>query len=136
MQLLMRVPFIALLKMLEASLSFHKHSLQQNNVLVLLHLKIASLALSQAPDSLQILPLLERLPRDIAPDPVSSSLEDTMLDQVMYAHIYSCMTKIRQFGNSQCAQLLHCIVVELRQTCPLSSNSLFHPVHPLHFHLL
>ena len=121
--------FVVLLKMLEASSNFHKYYPRQTKLLVFLLLKLALSAVSQAQALLQILPLLERLPRDIAHDPVSSSLEDTMLDQVMYAHIYSCMTKIRQFGNSQYVQLLHCIVVGLRQAClqkgdkPVSSSA-------------
>src|SRR5580765_411303 len=116
----MHVPFVALLKMLEASLSFHKHCLLQTNLLVFLHLKLALSAVSQAPALLQTLPLLECSPRDIASDPVSSSLEDTMLDRAMYVHRYLYMTKTRQFDYSQYVQLLHCIVVVLRQTCSLS----------------
>src|SRR2546430_13456974 len=116
----MHMLFVVLLRMLEASSNFHKHCPRRTKLLAFLYLELALSFLSQVLALSQILHLLEYLPLDTASDPVSSSLEDTMLDQSEYVPLGLYTTKTRRFGYSQYVQLFHYIVVVPQQTCYLS----------------
>src|SRR5436190_8419154 len=132
----MHMIFSMPLKIIGASWNFHRHYHRQTKILAFLPQKHALSSLLQVLALSQTLRLLEHLLLDNVQDSLSNSSEDRLLDQSAYVQIYLCMTKIHQSDNFQYVQLSHYIVAVPRQTCLLSSQTPFHPVHSPHFHLL